>query len=165
MRLTRAAIVTIGAVAFAAALAGCSTSETCVDWVHYDTTAAMAKESRLIVTGRITGEVASTTLYGARAPIYRVKVDRVIKGVHDGKTLEVISTPETCGDTVTDQMKVSGKRTFELFLFKDNERWRTITAYQGVLPVGNKELPYHPVGGADSGTGTGLGSDIGSGDQ
>jgi len=62
-------------------LTGCATgSATCVDWVHFGSDAAMAKDADVVLSGSVTGEAGETELFGERAAAYRYSSRRPPRG-------------------------------------------------------------------------------------
>jgi hypothetical protein len=129
-----------------ASLAGCvafgAQSQSCVEWVWFDSPADAMADAGLVV--RATGPAASTgtaELFGTTANAHSVEVAEVLKGNDDatGQPLKVVSTPVTCtGGSVYpegDPLDAPGLLILFLDWDPDAQAWRTITPDQGVVPA------------------------------
>lgn len=119
----------------------------CVDYISLGTPAAMAQEATTVVTGARIGTADDVRMYGESAHVHLVRVDSVLKGTATvGKTLTVISLPQTCSSAAYpngDQMDVAGEAEF--FVRNDGDRVTTLTPDAGALaiPAGGA-LPWAP---------------------
>ena len=122
-------------------LSGCATG-TCVSWVDYDTVQAAYDDSELVVMGTALPSTGTVTLFGMNVPQHEIAVDEVLKGDHTGP-LVVAAAPETCPGPGTDRLNID--ETVILFLHNDGGTWRTITPYDGVVPLpADGTLPFDP---------------------
>lgn len=135
-----------------AALTGCSSTHTCVDYISLDTPAAMAKEATIVVTGARIGTTDDVSIYGVQAHVHFVRIDSVLKGdAKIGTTLTVVSLPMTCNADGTyphgDQLDVVGEAEF--FVrdagADDSNRVTTLTPDAGVVKIPDGgPLPWSP---------------------
>lgn len=145
-RSTRLALPLVAATALAVALSGCQRAETCVDWVHFEDSAALAEAADLVVRAKTLERDGTVELYGADAETWQLEVDVVEKGDAEPGPLRVAITPATCdGGGGPDTPAVETGESYLLYL-TDSETpdgiWRTLTAYQGVeLEIPDEEPP------------------------
>jgi hypothetical protein len=138
----------------AATLTGCATT-VCADFGYYETPEQLAKASTLVLTGRVVERVGTSRMFHESAPVYRIAVDTVVTGEYSKATIDVVSTPETCGGNTSgntspnkNDLQLETTATIELFLGRNtlddgSKAWTTVTPYQGVLPIpASGELPY-----------------------
>ena len=57
-----------------------TTSETCVDWIHFETPQAQFDQAALVVIGKPVRVDGETLIYGYRANVYVLEVETVLKG-------------------------------------------------------------------------------------
>lgn len=120
-------------------LAGCSgspftTSQSCIDWVWFETPADAAAEADAVALGRIVEQAGSTRYLDIPATTWTVDVDSWLLGDGDAE-IEVTSLPRSCGDT-GDVMAERQGETVVLFLRDDPAGWQTVTPLQGVVSPG-----------------------------
>lgn len=122
------------------ALSGCTvpgltTSESCIDWVFFETPADAADEADAVVRGSIVEQAGTRTYLDMPAPTWTVAVDEWIEGTGDDE-ITVISLPRSCGDTGDTMAAYQQVDDLVFFLRDDESGWQGITPYQGVVPVG-----------------------------
>ncbi len=132
-------------------LTGCitvpgTTSETCVDWVHFDNTQEIFNQAGAVVIGTPLRLDGQTSIYGYSAQAHVVGVEKVLKGDVVGDTMRISAMPETCTGSVSypegDPLETSRRLIF--FLTKDGGEWFTFTPAQGVLSFDRgTTLPFH----------------------
>ncbi|GAA5195657.1 hypothetical protein GCM10025773_01970 [Microbacterium jejuense] len=113
-------------------------SQTCVDWVSFDSPADAVEEADAVVAGRLVGQSGSATLYGEAAPIWTIDVDKWIKGDGDDQ-LRVVSTPATCEASPPPDpfLAVEDEDRVIVILHDDPDvGWRSITPWQGIVVAG-----------------------------
>lgn len=122
-------------------LTGCALVDTqsCVDWVVFDTPAAAARDAAAVVVGRVGVRAGTTNVFGAESHVWTVQVSRWITG-SGGDSIRVTSVPETCagagaapypaGDPFE---KAMGNRESVLFLSREGGSWRGITPSQAIV--------------------------------
>jgi len=134
------------------ALTGCSGIATqsgqCVDWVAFDTPAKAAADAAVVAIARVQQRTDDTELYGEKAHVWDVAVDRVLHGdgIAAGDRVDVASTPETCSGSAYPQgdpfETISSAESVVLLLDRDpGGQWRTITPWQGVVPAVGNGMP------------------------
>lgn len=120
-------------------LTACVRMETCVSWHVYDDPQAAFDDTALVVAGTAEPTGATRNVFGTDVPVYAIDVDETIKGSAPDR-LEVTPTPLTCmGEGVSDFVDgvdpLATSDELILFLYDDAGSWRTITPYDGVLPL------------------------------
>ena len=140
-------------VLVASALSGCGlTSSACIDYIQYETPAAMAEAADLIVVGTQTATDRTTDLYGARLLVFEVTVENVLKGEAQDGVIEVVAPPGDCfesGSTVEGELLGDAGHT-EFFLLDGKSQWLTLSPFQGAEPVvSGSPLPWEPASAAD----------------
>lgn len=142
----RRGLIVATVVALTMASAGCAPpgvqSQTCVAWVSFASPADASAEADLVV--QTTGPAVSagtSEIFGTSATVHALEVSAVLKGTDaaPGQALGVISVPETCtggsGYPRGDPLDAAGALIVFLDWDATVKAWRTITPYQGVLPV------------------------------
>lgn len=71
-------------------------TETCVDWVHFETPQKLFDDAALVVVGKPVGKDGTASIYGYTAQIHLVEVETVLKGQPGPGPLLIASTPATC---------------------------------------------------------------------
>jgi hypothetical protein len=143
----RAFAVALAVAAGFGMLTGCTTVETCVSWVDYETAQDAFDDTALVVVGTATPTGGTRNVFGTDVPVYAIDVDETLKGSAPDR-LEVTPTPLTCmGDGVSEFVDgvdpLATSDELILFLYDDEGSWRTITPFDGVLPLrGDGTLPF-----------------------
>ncbi|MFT4258375.1 hypothetical protein [Microbacterium sp.] len=128
------------------ALTACSsgplvTTQSCIDWVYFETPAAAVEEADAVAIGRLGDEVDPTTYMGMRASRWNVEVDEWQKGA-GGSEIVVTSLPRSCGDETESFDEFRDADAVVLFLRDDADGWHVITPHQGlVLPGPDGGIP------------------------
>jgi hypothetical protein len=128
-------------------LTACTTVETCVSWVDYETAQDAFDDTALVVVGTAEPTGGTRNVFGTNVPVYAIDVAETLKGSAPDN-LEVTPTPLTCmGDGVSEFVDgvdpLATSDELILFLYDDEGSWRTITPYDGVLPLpGDGTLPF-----------------------
>lgn len=139
-------------VAFLACVltAGCSllrgpATETCVDWIHFDSPQRQFDEAALVVIGKPKGTDGETSLYGYRARIHVVEVEAVLKGEPAAGVLRIASTPVTCSQGVSypDGDPLDTNQRMLIYASNQGGEWFTQTPAQGAVPFATgTPLPF-----------------------
>ena len=132
-------------------LTGCgivpgTTSETCVDWVHFDSPQEIFSQAGAVVIGTPLRQDGQTSIYGYTAQAHVVEIEKVLKGDAVGDTMRISAMPETCtgGVSYPDGDPLETSRRLIIFLTKDGGEWFTFTPVQGVLFFDKgTTLPFH----------------------
>ena len=128
-------------------LTACVRTETCVSWVDYETAQDAFDDTALVVVGTAEPAGAMRNVFGTDVPVYAIDVAETLKGSAPDR-LEVTPTPLTCmGDGVSEFVDgvdpLATSDELILFLYDDEGSWRTITPYDGVLPLAEDgTLPF-----------------------
>ncbi|WP_427132931.1 hypothetical protein [Pseudarthrobacter sp. S9] len=130
--------------------AGCgllpgTTTETCVDWVRFETAQDQFRDAALVLIGRPVGTDGETSIYGYTARVYRVEVESVLKGEPGPAPLRIASTPTTCsrGVSYPDGDPLSRDQRMLIFASKEDGGWFTQTPAQGAVPFPERTpLPF-----------------------
>lgn len=144
------AAAALAAVLGVTVLGGCTTSETCVDWVSYDDDEARAADSDLVADVRVVERDGTEQMFGSEANAWTVEVEDVLSPlgdaeIRDGDRLRVVATPVTCSEESYpdgDPLDVDG--VVRVYLTDADASgtdgiadgsWSLITPYDGVDPV------------------------------
>jgi len=119
------------------------TSETCIDWVAFDTPADAVEDAAAAVIGTVGEQDGTTELYGYTANEWAVHVDEWVTG-EGADEIRVVSTPATCtagspypgGDPFA---AASGPQL--ILLHDENGTLRAITPLQGIVPAPGGAVP------------------------
>ncbi|MCM3659896.1 hypothetical protein M3148_02625 [Georgenia satyanarayanai] len=69
----------------------------CISWVPAADDAARTELADVVVEGRPLDKVGERAMFGVTATVWRVEVDRVLKGTAEpGTTIDVAATPRSC---------------------------------------------------------------------
>ncbi|MHC9046441.1 hypothetical protein ACYX8G_17780 [Microbacterium saperdae] len=113
------------------------TSETCIDWVWFETPADAAAESDAVLLGRIVDQAGTSNYLDIPATTWNVEVDSWLDGGGEGDgEIVVTSLPRSCGDTRDIMSERQGGEPVILFLRDASSGWEIITPLQGVVPAG-----------------------------
>lgn len=141
---------TVAAVLGVTVLGGCTTTETCVDWVAYDDDEARIADADLVADVRVVERDGTEEMFGYEANAWTVEVDDVVSPLDDadirtGDRLRVVATPVTCSDASYpdgDPLDVDGDVRVYLTNAEasgaeglSDGSWSLITPYDGVGPV------------------------------
>ena len=129
---------------------GCSllppaTSETCVDWVRFETPQAQFDHAALVLIGKPVRADGETLIYGYEANVHLVEVETVLKGDPGPPPLRIASMPPTCsaGVSYPDGDPLERSRRMLIFATKQEGGWFTQTPAQGAVPFETgKPLPF-----------------------
>lgn len=124
-------------------------SQTCVDWVHFETPQAQFDHAALVVIGKPVGVDGQTLIYGYKANVHLVEVEAVLKGDPGPGPLRIASTPPTCsaGVTYPDGDPLERSRRMIIYANKQENVWSTQTPAQGAEPFEVGEpLPFSTTG-------------------
>ncbi|MCD2497827.1 hypothetical protein [Microbacterium nymphoidis] len=120
--------------------------QSCIDWVVYDSIEDAQAQSDAIVLaviGTKTGDIEF--MRGAPATTWSVDVRTWLEapsGVSATDTIEVVSTPYSCGETRDALGEAADGEPRILFLRDGDHGWEILTPYQGVaLPGPDGSLP------------------------
>lgn len=121
---------------------GCGTlpgsgSETCVDWVRFETPQEQYDNARLVLIGKSVGLDGATSIYGYKAATHRIEIEQVLKGDPGDGPLHISSTPQTCtgGESYPEGDPLETDRRLIIFANQQGSEWFTMTPAQGVLPL------------------------------
>lgn len=133
-----AGTATVGALS-AALLSGCwllpvSRTDTCVDWVRFETMQQRYDHAAAVLVGTPLRRDGGVRIYGYEANIHEVAAERVLKGDVGSGSVRVASMPVTCGQSYPDGDPLDAGGRQLLFLTKQNGEWFTMTPDQGSLP-------------------------------
>lgn len=120
-----------------------TTSETCVDWVAFDTPADALEDAASAVIGTVGEQDGTADLYGYTVAAWTVHVDEWLKGSGDA-SIRVLSTPETCsaGSPYPDGDPFAAASGPQLILLSnDRGTWLAITPWQGVVAAPDATVP------------------------
>ncbi len=132
--------------------AGCSLlpdahTETCVDWVHFETPQEQFDHAALVVIGKPVRMDGETSIYGYTAQIHLVEVETVFKGEAGPGPLRIASMPLTCtgGVSYPDGDPLDAHQRMLIYASKQNGEWFTMTPAQGAVPFEpGAQLPFEP---------------------
>ncbi len=115
------------------------TSGTCVSWHVYDSPQALFDDTALVVVGTAEPTGATRDVFGTDVPVYEIDVAETLKGSAPDP-LEVAPAPLTCmGDGVSEFVDgidpLATADELVLFLYDDAGSWRTLSPFEGVLPM------------------------------
>lgn len=118
-------------------LTGCSVSGQCADWVVFDTPADALADATSAVIGTVGEKDGTAGILGYTVNGWTVQVDEWVKG-SGGDTIRVLSSPVTCSEgspypTGDPFEAASGPQV--IFLHDEDGALRTLTPYQGIVPV------------------------------
>lgn len=142
-----AGITTIG-VLLVALLSGCwllpvSRTDTCVDWVRFETMQQRFDHAGAVLVGTPVKRDGEVRIYAYQANVHVVEVEQVLKGSLGEGPVRVASMPVTCGASYPDgdPLDAGGRQLF--FLTQQNGEWFTMTPDQGAVqfPAGTP-LPF-----------------------
>lgn len=130
-------------------LMGCTTPQTCVSWVDYETPQDAFDDAGLVVRGTPEPTGGTRNVFGVAMPVYAIDVAEVYRG-EAPERLEITAAPLTCmGEGVSEYPDgVDPLATDDevlLFLSDTEGSWRTMTPYDGVLPA-DGVLPFEVPG-------------------
>ncbi|QCO98588.1 hypothetical protein FCN77_13885 [Arthrobacter sp. 24S4-2] len=120
-------------------------TETCVDWVRFETPQDQYDKSGMVLVGKSVGKVGETSIYGYKATTHLVEVERVLKGDPRDVNLRISSMPQTCtgGESYPDGDPLDTDQRVIIFATEQGSEWFTMTPAQGVLPFRHgTELPF-----------------------
>ncbi len=122
-------------------MAGCgllpgSTTETCVDWIRFETAQEQFRQATLVVIGTPQGTESETRIYGYTAHIHLVEVEDVLKGDPGPGPLRIASMPVTCtgGVSYPEGDPLDGRRRMLIYATEQDGYWFTVTPAQGAVP-------------------------------
>ena len=122
-------------------MAGCgllpgSTTETCVDWIRFETAQEQFRQATLVVIGTPQGTESETRIYGYTAHIHVVEVEDVLKGDPGPGPLRIASMPVTCtgGVPYPEGDPLDGRRRMLIYATAQDGYWFTVTPAQGAVP-------------------------------
>lgn len=129
---------------------GCSlvptaTSETCVDWIRFETSQGQFDHAPLVLIGRPVRAEGQTHIYGYRANVYLIEVEAILKGDPGPAPLRIASTPPTCsaGVPYPDGDPLEGSERMLIYANKYDGGWITQTPAQGAVPFeAGAPLPF-----------------------
>lgn len=122
-----------------------TTSETCVDWIHFETPQAQFDQAALVLIGKPVRVDGETLIYGYRANVYVLEVETVLKGDPGPAPLRIASTPVTCsaGVSYPDGDPLGRSQRMLIYAGKQENGWLTQTPAQGAVPFDVGEpLPF-----------------------
>ncbi|MDQ0850965.1 hypothetical protein QFZ65_002903 [Arthrobacter sp. B3I9] len=121
--------------------AGCgffpgSRTETCVDWIRFETPQELFDDAALVVVGTPKGRDGKTSIYGYSSQVHLVEVETVVKGQPGPGLLRVVSTPETCTGGVSYPRgdPLDGEQRMLIYASRQQDGWFTLTPAQGAVP-------------------------------
>lgn len=121
--------------------AGCgllpgSTTETCVDWIRFETAQEQFRQATLVVIGTPQGTDSETRIYGYTAHIHVVEVEDVLKGDPGPGPLRIASMPVTCtgGVSYPEGDPLDGRRRMLIYATEQDGYSFTMTPAQGAVP-------------------------------
>jgi hypothetical protein len=122
-----------------------SHTETCVDWIRFESPQELFDDAALVVVGTPTRTDGATSLYGYTAQIHIVEVEKVLKGQPGPEPLRIASTPETCTGGISYPHGDPLDREQRLLIYASHQQggWFTLTPAQGAVPFGgDAALPF-----------------------
>ena len=120
-------------------------TETCVDWVHFETPQAQFQEAGLVLIGKPAGRDGETSIYGYTAQIHLVDVEAVLKGEPGPGPLRIASMPLTCtgGVSYPEGDPLDANRRLLVYASRQNGGWFTMTPAQGAVAFEpGAQLPF-----------------------
>ncbi|WP_194421460.1 hypothetical protein [Microbacterium abyssi] len=143
LRRGLAATALVGALAVT--FSGCGvpgvvTSQSCIDWVYFETPADAAAEASAVALGSVTGQSGSTQYEGMAANIWTVEVVEWLKG-GGGDSIDVVSLPRSCGDSSDSMAQFELDDSVVLFLRSTGNGWEGITPWQQVTAAEDGTFP------------------------
>lgn len=136
VRATVAALVTVAAVV--GMLTACVRSGICVSWVDYETPQQAYDDATLVVVGTAEPTGSTRDVLGVPMPVYAIDVAETLKG-ESPTDLLVAPAPLTCMGGASEFPDgidpLATDDELVLFLHLDDEGWRLITPFDGVLPM------------------------------
>lgn len=123
-----------------------STTETCVDWVHFETPQEQFDNAAMVLIGKPAGRDGETSAYGYKAQTHLVNVEKILKGDPGVGPVRISSMPQTCGngESYPHGDPLDSSRRMIIFAAKQGGEWFTMTPAQGVLLYDQgTELPFH----------------------
>lgn len=122
-------------------------SETCVDWIRFETPQELFDDAALVVVGKPTATDGETSVYGYTARIHLVEVETVLKGQPGPGPLRIASTPQTCtgGVSYPHGDPLDGSQRMLIYASYQQGEWFTLTPAQGAVPLERgATLPFRP---------------------
>ena len=123
-------------------------SETCVDWVRFETPQAQFDHAELVLIGKPVRADGETLIYGYKANVHLVEVESVLKGDPGPAPLHIASMPPTCsaGVSYPDGDPLERSQRMLIFASKQEGGWFTQTPAQGAVPFeAGEPLPFGAV--------------------
>ncbi|WP_157356989.1 hypothetical protein [Arthrobacter sp. U41] len=123
-------------------------SETCVDWIRFETPQAQYDHAALVVISKPVRADGETALYGYRANVHLLDVETVLKGEPGPAPLRITSTPPTCspGFLYPDGDPLERSQRMLIYASKQDGGWITQTPVQGAVPFdAGTPLPFKAV--------------------
>ena len=127
-------------------LAPSGDTQTCVDWVRFETPQDQYNKAGVVLIGKSVRHVGETSIYGSKATTHLVEVEQVLKGDPGDGNLRISSMPQTCSgsESYLDGDPLDTAQRVIIFATKQGGEWFTMTPAQGVLPFQQgAELPFH----------------------
>lgn len=129
---------------------GCSivpgnSTETCVDWVHFETPQKQFDNAAMVLIGMPAGKDGETSAYGYKAQTHLVDVEKILKGNPGAGPVRISSMPQTCGngDSYPNGDPLDTSRRMIIFTTNQGGEWFTMTPTQGVLLLDQgAKLPF-----------------------
>lgn len=137
-----ACVVTTGCALFSG-----PRTETCVDWVHFETPQKLFDDAALVVVGKPVGKDGTASIYGYTAQIHLVEVETVLKGQPGPGPLLIASTPATCtgGNSYPQGDQLDSRQRMLIYASHQHGGWSTLTPGQGAEPFPEgAALPFRP---------------------
>lgn len=129
---------------------GCSllppaASETCVDWIRFETHQAQFDHAALVLIGKPVRVDGETLIYGYKANVHLMEVETVLKGDPGPEPVRIASMPTTCsaGVSYPDGDPLERSQRMLIFASKQEGGWFTQTPTQGAVPFeAGEPLPF-----------------------
>lgn len=122
-----------------------SGTETCVDWVRFESPQDQYDQAGAVMVGRSVGEDGKTVIYGYQATGHVVQVEQVLKGSPGTGNVRILSVPQTCtgSNSYPNGDPLQAAERVIIFANQQGKDWVTMTPEQGVLPFPEgTELPF-----------------------
>ena len=145
-RFTRvSALVLVAVLGSGCDIIPTSGTETCVDWVRFDSPQDQYDKAAAVLVGRSVGEDGKTVIYGYQATGHLIQVEQVLKGNPGTGNVRILSMPQTCtgGKSYPNGDPLQTSDRVIIFATQQGRDWVTMTPEQGVLPFPEgAELPF-----------------------
>ena len=109
-------------------------TQSCIDWVFFDTPADAVDEANAVVRGHIVDQAGTTSYMDIPVTTWNVEVEEWLTGEGEAEIV-VTSLPRSCGDTTDAMAEAQSDGDLILFLRERPSGWEIITPWQGMIPA------------------------------